>query len=194
VIRAVLRAIILAIDRALIRRYGIFEFSSNPFSILRIAFEHNKKDRVLSGGFRVALGDKVLAIHLHNERLPAFPVYGVDLGWGKRFLRLFTESLVELAFLIRNDPRCKDIRLIWGTTLLFAEPRRLARRFGFHLERIEGKNAWQSFLLFWPRLFAFALIWAFNPRSLKDKILSQGRLYRLWWPRKDFAALTSDKS
>ena len=193
-IRAVTRAIILAIDRSLIRRYGIFEFSSNPSSILRVSFEHNKKDRVLSGGFRVALGEKVLAVHLRNEYVPSFSTWGEDLGWAKRFLRLFTESLVELAFFIRDDPRCKDIRLIWGTTLLFAEPFRMARRFGFRLERIEGKNAWQSFLLFWPRLFAFALIWAFNPRRLKGNALSRGRLYLLYWPRKNLAALTSDKS
>lgn len=190
-IRTLARAIILAIDRALIRRYGIFEFSSNPSSILRVSFEHNKKDRVLSDGFRVARGEKVLAVHLRNEYVSSFSTWGADLGWAKRFLRLFAESLVELARFIRNDPRCKDIRLIWGTTLLFAEPRRMARRFGFRLERIEGKNAWESFLLFWPRLFAFALVWAFNPRRLKGNALSRGRLYLLYWYRKNLEDLTS---
>ncbi len=193
-IRTLLRAIILAIDRALIRRYGIFEFSSNPSSILRVSFEHNKKDRVLSDGFRVAPGEKILAVHLRNEYMPSFSTWGADLGWAKQFLRLFAESLVDLASFIRDDPRCKDIRLIWGTILLFAEPHRMVRRFGFRLERIEGKYAWESFLLFWPRLFAFALIWAFNPRRLKCNALSRGRLYRLYWSRKNLVALTSDKS
>lgn len=190
-IRTLARAIILAIDRALIRRYRVFEFSSNPTSILRIAFERSPRELILPDGLSVACGEGILALHFHNEHLPAFPNYGVVLGWGKRFLKLFKESLSELASFIQDDPRSKEIRLIWGMMLFFAEPRRIARRFGLYLERLQGKNAWENFLLFWPRLFSLALIWAFNPRSLRGKILTEARLYRIYWPRDKLLALTS---
>jgi len=158
------------------------EFSTKPGCILRIAFERLKREIVLPDGLRVKAGEEVASIHFWNERMPSFPRCGVDIGWGGRILRLFEESLRELAEFARTDQRFRSIRLVVGTTIFFKPPCGLARRFGFHIERIEGADPWERFLLFWPRLFGLALIWAFNPAALVRKPLRRARLYRILWP------------
>jgi len=84
-----LRLILIKFDHFLSKLQGVKTFTDNPECILR--YKVIKKD-----------GKILIELHLWNEHIPQVPLDGTDLFWGKRFQKLFFNSLKELMIFIRK--------------------------------------------------------------------------------------------
>ena len=121
---------IFALDRWLQRRQGVFEYTHKPDCIFRVQLGRLHSQVVLSDGTFGRPGDQVIDLHLWNEQIPAMPVAGPSLAWGRRFSRCFAESLHELARFLMSEPELLDITIIRANTNLNSL-RRIAARHEF---------------------------------------------------------------
>jgi hypothetical protein len=133
----------------------------------------------------VEAGEPVLGLHLWNEHLPALPEAGADLAWAARMRRLFVGSLRAVAREVARDPRLSRARALGGTTVLL-EPGeasasvRLVQRLGFTL--LPQRHPLGRFGVFWENLYAWGLMWAFNPATLRGRTLLGLRRAEMWMP------------
>jgi hypothetical protein len=119
--------LIFALDRWLQRRQGVFEYTHKPDCIFRVQLGRLHYEVVLSDGTLGRPGDQVIDLHLWNEQIPAIPVAGPSLAWGRRFSRCFAESLHELARFLISEPELLDITIIRANTNLDSLHRIAAR-------------------------------------------------------------------
>jgi hypothetical protein len=185
----VLRAMVLALEGFLRRQGRVQEFSQDEECILRIAFTTYKKDVELSDGTKVRAGDRVCELHLWNEHIPPMPADGPDLKWGLRFYRLAVKSLRSLASYISEEGLADIVAL--GGQMAFLEKDdspvlgSLAAQLGFDLVNLTAEGGrWRRFTHFWENIFSWALMWAFNPASLRGKRFLRLQRYRLWMSRR----------
>ena len=106
------RSLVFALDRGLQRLQGIFEYTHKPDCFFRIRFNRLRTEVVLSDGTVGRRGDRVVELHLWNERIPAVPAKGPSLAWGRQFNRCFAESLRELARFLMSKPELRNITII----------------------------------------------------------------------------------
>jgi hypothetical protein len=118
---------IFALDCWLQRRQRVFEYTQKPECIFRAQLRRLHSDVVLSDGTFGRPGDQVIDLHLWNEQIPAIPVAGPSLAWGRRFNRCFAESLDELARFLTSEPELVDVTIIRAKTSLDALHRIAAR-------------------------------------------------------------------
>jgi hypothetical protein len=184
------RRAICALDALLRHLLGIYEFSQNPDCILRISRGRSRQERVLSDGTVVHVGDPVIELHFWNEHVPRMDAAGPDLAWGLRFYRRLRRSLVSLARYTRQTPGLDDVVAFHGELWFTPEPgpqqcAAVLRALGFDfIPRPPPTNVWQRIARFFERLHVWALIWAFNPGSLKSKRLLTIEHGELWMSRK----------
>jgi hypothetical protein len=183
------RAMVLSLDLLLQRQAHVQEFTQDEECILRIALTTCKKDFQLSDGTKVRAGDKICELHLWNEHIPPMPMEGPDLRWGVRFYRLAVKSFRSLAAYIATDERQDIVAL--GGQMAFLEredPPVLAAvtaRLGFDLLNLTAQGGrWRRFTHFWENLYSWALMWTFNPASLRGKRFLRLQRYRLWISRR----------
>jgi hypothetical protein len=110
--RPLLAELVFALDRGLQRLQGIFEYTHKPDCFFRIRFNRLRTEVVLSDGTVGRRGDRVVELHLWNERIPAVPAKGPSLAWGRQFNRCFAESLRELARFLMSKPELRNITII----------------------------------------------------------------------------------
>ena len=84
---------IFALDRWLRRRQGVFEYTHDPECIFRIQLQRLRSEVVLSDGTFGRPGDQAIDLHLWNEQIPAVPVAGPSLAWGRRFNLCFAAAI-----------------------------------------------------------------------------------------------------
>jgi len=183
------RAMVLGLDRLLQRQGHVQEFTQDEECILRIALTTYKKDLELSDGTRVRAGDKICELHLWNEHVPPMPLEGPDLRWGVRFYRLAVKSLRSLAAYIAAEKRQDIVAL--GGQMAFLEKddspvlATVAAQLGFDVINLTAQaGRWGRFTHFWENIFSWALMWTFNPGSLRGKRFLRLRRYRLWMSRR----------
>jgi len=180
----VARTGIHAIDAILRRAYGVEEFTDDAACLLRLAPGRARQEVILSDGTEVHLGQVVGELHLWNEHIPTMDVAGPDLGWSLRFYRQLEHSLAALATHVAHSPRYGHVRVFRGDTILIPTARSdFAVRLGFDLIWHPPANAWGRFAQFWENLYAWWLIWAYNPGSLKGKRFWQLERSQLWISR-----------
>lgn len=182
-----LRRLLRAFDRWLARTQGVFEFSQDPDCILRLQLSQARRPRTVAG---IALqpGDRVLMIHLWNERLREVPETGADLAWARAMHFQFLHSLRLAARYIEGAPALADLRAIGAETILSGA----LGRGGGHILQSLGFTPLPhhcrlaTFGLFWENFYSWLLLWAYNPASLGRK--SFWRLQRLdfWMPADAF--------
>ena len=184
-----LRAMVLGLDLLLQRLGGVQEFTQDEECILRIALTACKKDLELSHGTQVRVGDKICELHLWNEHIPPMPLEGPDLRWGVRFYRLAVKSLRSLAAYIAAG-QMQDIVALGGQ-MAFLEKENspvlasVAAQLGFDIVNLTAQGGrWRRFTHFWENMFSWALMWAFNPASLRGKRFLRSQRYRLWMSRR----------
>jgi len=68
--RPLLAELVFALDRGLQRLQGIFEYTHKPDCFFRIRFNRLRTEVVLSDGTVGRRGDRVVELHLWNERNP----------------------------------------------------------------------------------------------------------------------------
>ena len=71
--RPLLAELVFALDRGLQRLQGIFEYTHKRDCFFRIRFNRLRTEVVLSDGTVGRRGDRVVELHLWNERIPALP-------------------------------------------------------------------------------------------------------------------------
>jgi hypothetical protein len=186
---AIVRAGIFALDTLLRRVYHVQEFTQAESCLLRIAFGESDREITLSDGTRVHRGEPIIEIHFWNERIPLMPREGPDLGWGMRFYRQWGQSLHVLAAYIESDPRGDGIKALRGETAFARKGgleryNQLLRRAGFDFVRRDARaGKLKHFREFWDNFYVWALIWAFNPGSLRGKDLFQMERCQVWISR-----------
>lgn len=185
----VLRAMVLSLERLLRRLGGVQEFTQDEECILRIALTACKKDLELSDGTQVRVGDNICELHLWNEHIPPMPLEGPDLRWGVRFYRLAVKSLRSLAACIVADEPQDIVAL--GGQMAFLEKddspvlASVVAQLGFDIVNLTAQaGRWGRFAHFWENIFSWALMWTFNPGSLRGKRLLRLQRYRLWMSRR----------
>jgi YkoP domain len=110
--RPLLAALVFMLDRWLQRLQGIFEYTHKPDCFFRISFNRLRTGVVLSDGTVGRPGDRVVELHLWNERIPVVPAKGPSLAWGRQFNRCFAESLRELAQFLMSEPELRNITIV----------------------------------------------------------------------------------
>jgi len=185
----VLRGMVLALDSLLRRQGHVQEFTADEECILRIALTTSKQDVELSDGTKVRSGDRICELHLWNEHIPPMPPEGPDLRWGLRFYRLVVKSLRSLAAYIAAE-ELQDIVALGGQ-MAFLEKENppllatAAPQLGFDTVNLTAEGGrWRRFTHFWENIFSWALMWAFNPASLRGKRFLRLQRYRLWMSRR----------
>lgn len=186
---APLRSLVRVIDALLRRLYGIREFCHHPDCMLRVSTAQSGVDLTLADGTRVQRGQHIGEIHLWNELLPAVPENGPDLAWARTFQRRLAFSLARLATYVQADPHYEGIPAFRGDNTFMGQYERqvierVVGRWGFEIVDGDGSpGLWQRFGQFWENLYAWALVWTFNPASLKGN--GGWRLHRrqLWLSR-----------
>lgn len=189
------RQAIRSFDAFLRRAYRIEEFTQDPECIVRLGPGRCHKAIRLADGTVLQPGDPLLEMHLWNEHLPAIPPGGHTVAWATRLLYLMRRSLRMLADYVLRDSRFAEVQALHGILPIpggEALPRweRALRHLGFEVVR-PPSGLWHRFAAFWENLYTWAIIWAFNPPSLRRRRF--GRMVRchIWLTRKTLAALLS---
>jgi hypothetical protein len=177
-----MRRLVKAFDRWLSRRLAIFVFTEDPQCILRLRLV--KAPRLVRiGGQEIQPGAPLLELHLWNEHLPPIPAAGPDLAFGLRARRLMLKSFQLLAGAVAQDPRLLEAQAFYGLTALVdaglaGGGEQLARRLGFQL--LPYRPPLGRFGEFWEYVYAWALVWAYNPGGLGSLRFSRFQRSEIW--------------
>jgi hypothetical protein len=184
-----LRAMVRGLDRVLRRQAHVREFTQDEECILRIALTTYGKDFDFSDGTKVRAGDKICELHLWNEHIPPMPPEGPDLRWGVTFYRMGVKSLRSLAAYITGS-ELRDIEALGGQ-MAFGEKddppvlASMAAHLGFEVVNLTAQaGRWGRFTHFWENIYSYALMWTFDPGSLRGKRFLRLQRYRFWMSRR----------
>lgn len=183
-----MRALVRRFDAFVRRVEGVFEFCQHEDCILRLQLGHARREIDLPG-IKIKASSPVLFIHLWNERLPPFPAGGANLAWANMARRQFISSLRLVANEIRRDPRFSEVQAIGGVTVLIDLPgesgsAKLMERLGFKIFPVH--NSLGRFGEFWENFYTWALMWTFNPATLRGRRLLKLKRVEIWISRDDF--------
>lgn len=182
------RGIIIALDLLLRRLQDVYEFTNDADCILRLALSRNHRERMLSDGTVVRAGDLVVELHFWNEHIPRMGREGPDLAWGLTFYRRLRHSLQELARYVEQTPALQNVVAFYGETSIAFDIHgqrygEVLRRLGFDFVPLPPTHIWQRIGHFFQHLYVWALIWTFNPVSLKRKDLFAAQRGEMWISR-----------
>ncbi len=185
----ILQTMVYRFDLVLRRQRRVKEFTQDEGCILRIALAVCRKDIELSDGTKVQSGERICELHFWNERLPPMPREGPDLRWGLEFYRQAVRSLRSLVAYIVAEQGLEDIVALRGEMALpggdqllpFA---RAGSQMGFDVLNLTLEaDRWGRFKHFWENIYSWALMWAFNPGSLRRKRFLRLQRYQFWMSR-----------
>jgi hypothetical protein len=183
-----MRSLTLVIDYLLRKRSGLFTFYEEESCLLRIQLT-KAPHPVVFAHTTIATGAPVLELHLWNEHVPPIPPEGPNLAWAAHFQRLFVASLRLLARRMRSDSRLAGVRAVGGVTGVLAyggheSGERTIERLGFTV--VAYRNPLGRFGEYWENLYAWWLMDAYNPGSLKSRRLLHLRRSEFWMPVDEF--------
>ena len=166
-----MRHIIRAFDRLLCRCQGVFVYWDDPDCFFRAQIARASRDIVLPDS-QISAGAKILKLHFWNEHMPVIPPEGPDLAQALHASRMIVSSFRVLASDMPGDPRLADVRALGGATVLFAagddsSGEKLFKRLGFTM--FPHQNPLGRFGEFWENLYTWALMWAYNAVSLRQR-------------------------
>jgi hypothetical protein len=184
----IVRGVIRRFDSFLRKRNGVFEFCQAEDCILRLSYSRASHPLCLTGG-GVPRGAPVLLLHLWNERIPSIPPNGPDFSWASSTQRMFLHSLQLVAAYLESNLCQQSIQAVGGNTALLkyndrAGGRRLVQRMGFTV--LPYQSSLGSFGEFWENFYAWWLMWAFNPVSLRDRNWLRMRRMEIWMTVDEF--------
>lgn len=184
-----MRVLIRGLDALLRRAGGVFEFSTHPDCMLRLQVARAGHAFALADGIEVQKGDPILLLHLWNERVPSFGPAGPDLAWAVQAYRRFRASLSEAARWLEEQPDQLGIRAVGGATVLAFSGdsdtgAKVLKRLGFEL--LPYHNPLGRFGEFWENLYTLALMWTYNPASVRHRPLSRMQRTEMWMPAQRF--------
>jgi hypothetical protein len=179
--RAWFGAILDALDSRLRLRQGVIEYTDHPNSLFRIQVVESCDDILLSDGAHVRRGDRLIKLHIWNERFPAFPTDGPTLAWARRVNRAFEISLRELAHFLEVRQDLDDITAICGNITFTPADRsaqlaRFVARFGFEKIEMDGLQSFrQRMHWFGENILISMIVLAHNAMALRADTLWRDR-------------------
>jgi len=184
------RRLVRAVDARLRREQGIFVFDDDPACILRISLAPAKAEVALSGGTVVAAGERLVIVHFWNERLPPIPPEGPDLRWARRMVQGAIYSLRLLAQYLASQPGLATVQAVGSDLAGFLAAGDLDlgvgffERLGFDVQRPHSAaGLWGRLALFWGNVYSWALIWTYNPASVRGKVPWRLGRFSIWMSR-----------
>lgn len=182
--------------RSLLRRFDQFlrwvldirPVSDHPECVLRIRLRRAFEPIVLPDR-TIAAGAAVLELHLWNERLPLIPSTGPDFCWAVQMQRQLIRSFQLLAIALNQEPRLREVQAIGGVSAIFAPEaatgeRGLLHHLGFTV--YPHRNRLGRMGEFWENLYAWGLMWTYNPASLRRRKLTQLCRMEVWISTQEF--------
>ncbi|HHS97211.1 MAG TPA: hypothetical protein ENK08_04840 [Chloroflexi bacterium] len=178
-----MRILIQRFDGLIRRLNGIFEFCDEEACIFRLQWKRAPHGNHLSDGTAVRRGEPVLYLHVWNEHVPPMPPGGPDLPWAVDIRRRLLFTLRRLASWIREGSHGERVRALVGVSALLASAEdsggaRLLKRLGFDVFPHRGPLG--RFGEFWENLYAWVLMWAFNPISARRHPPHRLRRTEVW--------------
>jgi YkoP domain len=158
-----MRSIVLALDRLVRERTGLFEFCDDPDCVFRLSVsEAASAVRVAEG--EIPAGAKVVMMHFWNEHIPPMSDAEPSISWGVKFRRMVAHSSRLLAEYIHRDPSMAGVKAVGGVTPLFvagddSPAEKIFLRMGFTVS--PHRNPKGRFMEFWEEVYAWMLMWAF---------------------------------
>ena len=190
-----MRAFIRLIDAAVRRARGVFTFCEQEDCLLRLQLSRAGHE-LRFPGCRVPPGVPVLELHLWNEHVPPLPPSGPDLAWATKMRRLFLHSLRAVGRQMGRDRRLVSVRAVGGVTGLLSLDGNSGgvagfERLGFTVLPYHHPRG--RFGEFWDNLYAWWLMWAFNPVSLRSRRFSGLQRVEIWMPAEEFLSRYGDE-
>ena len=178
-----MRTLIRWLDGVIRRVGGIFEFCDDAACIFRLQWRRAWRDVRLSDGTTVRRGEPILCLHLWNEHIPSMGPEGPDLTWAVTVRRRLLFTLQRLARWVQEDPHQGRVRAIGGISALLTPEgdgggKRLLERLGFEVSPHRGR--WGRFGEFWENLYAWGLMWTYNPASIRHRPPHRLRRTEVW--------------
>ena len=183
----VARAPIHLLDRILRWSAGVFEFTDDPACIIRTRV--GRTPHLLALPERnVAAGEKALEIHLWNEHIRPIPPEGATLSYAVWVRRAFVGSLEQLAHYSQARNDLADLAAVGGISVLvspeYAGGMAWMERLGFTV--LPYRSALGRFGEFWENVYAWWLMWAFNPASVRHRNPLSMRRSEAWMTAEEF--------
>ena len=165
---------VLGLDRWLRQRQGVYEYSTNPLCIFRIARAQADGDARLSDGIHIKAGAPILDLHLWNEHVPPMSPGGATVPWAREFTYRIDVSMRDLARHLKWTRALDDVvalrgNMRLGTAAQNGQLARLAARYGF--EPATGGAGPGPVQRFAENAFIFLLVLAINPVALRAPVL-----------------------
>ena len=166
---------IFALDAWLRRRQGIYEYTTDPQCLFRIARCRADQAVRLADGTLVRAGDPLIELHLWNENMPAMGLEGPTVGWAHRVSRSIQASLRELAEYLARERSLDGVAVVCGDMQL-GSPRQteqlahIVARYGFETQA-GGCGGHGILHRFGKSLLVLLLVAATNPVALRSAVL-----------------------
>lgn len=189
-----LALVIRCVDVVLRWWYGVWEFTSDPDCLIRLARDRTEHEVRLSDGTVIAAGEEVLILHIWNEQVPRRSLRGgrhLGLGWAVDIRRRLQHSFHDLAVHLDLDPEIAHISAIhasvtFGSLRRRWQIRRAAARFGFDL--VEDPTRPKSLHERGEDVLIWVFTRAFNPAALRRQPFWRDRT-ELWMSRETLLRL-----
>jgi hypothetical protein len=196
----ILRKVMFLFDAFLRWVYRVEEFSKDSRCLFRISLKKSKKDLILPDGTDVRKGDPVVELHYWNEHMPPIPQDGPDMEWGIKAYKNLLFTLFELDSFMAGNPKFRDVKALTGETTLMLQKAGdgLLKRLGFEVIQesqplgvgfLRGIRYFKGLL---SNCYWWALVWAFNPSSLKRKRFGELVRCSVWISRRRIKELIRD--
>lgn len=185
-----MRSMMVALDRHMRRKLGVFEFSNHPDCIFRLSIDRAQRRLRVQDG-TIEPGEKILLLHFWNEQLPTLPPGGPDMPWAVGGVRQLAASCRMLARYLRDEPAVSDARAVGGSTVLFVPGdgsggERVFTRLGFVVS--PDRNPLGVFGQFWENLYTWMLMRTFNQVTLRRHRLLRMRRTAFWSTLQEFVS------
>lgn len=184
------RRLVRAVDALLRRDQRIFSFNDDPGCILRMSLEPARDPMALTDGTTVQPGDPLVILHFWNERLPPVPPEGPNLRWARTMIDGSAASLGMLSRYLAGQPDLAAVRAIGSGLAGFLTMAdldlgsRFFGRLGFDVRRgPRRRSLWGRFAGFWENIYSWALIWTYNPASVRGKPPWRLGRFGIWMSR-----------
>lgn len=190
-----LSRIVVAIDRAMRRRLGIWEFSDDPDCILRVGLIRSRWEVALNDGTMVRRGEVIGMIHAWNERVPPIPAGGADLAWARELRRRLIRSFQLLARAAQEDPRLQQIRGFGGAGVLHFSPAilHLLERLGLEIYPLPPQTLRDRVEEQVSRVWTWLMRRTFNPVSVEGRGMERLSRRFYWLSREKLLQMYGEK-
>ena len=183
-----LRNAIVFLDRVLRRALGIYEFSTNPGCLLRIAVGRVRNGTTLPDGACLHPSDTLIDLHFWNEHFEPLLAGKAHCSRARLICRHLELSMSLLAAYLIEHPEIGatmiHARVVMPLGHRVAKFRAIAEMYGFNvtISPVRGMARAHDFC---EDFLVRALLWAFNPGPSKRRQLGLRRA-DLWIDRNTF--------